>query len=273
MIRAMLYVGTASALAIAATGAFAQESQTTETTQTTTTTDASKPVTKTKTKSKTKTTAPSAAATPATPPATDRATNTTSDANAAPTTPAAAPATAPAGATAPAAPAKPNPTVGGAAMEPTKTIVENASAAPNLTTLVSAVKAADLATTLSGPGPFTVFAPTNDAFSRVDKTSLATLLKPENKAKLTKVLTYHVVPGTITAADLVAKADAGGGTTTLTTVEGEPLTVKVTKSATGAAVEISDVNGNKSYLETADVRQSNGVVHVVNGVLFPKLGN
>ncbi|PTS90779.1 fasciclin [Sphingomonas sp. HMWF008] len=171
-------------------------------------------------------------------------------------------------AAAPSAPAAtPNPTVGGAAMDATKPIAVNAAAAPNLSTLVTAVKAAGLATTLSGPGPFTVFAPTNDAFTRLAPGTVEKLLKPENKATLAKVLTYHVVPGTITFADLQEKAKANGGKVVLTTVEGEPLTLDV--SATGA--QLTDVNGNKSFIETADVKQSNGVVHVVNGVVLPKL--
>lgn len=181
----------------------------------------------------------------------------------APTT--ADPATAPTTA-APAAPAT-NPTVGGVAMDATKPIAVNAAAAPNLSTLVTAVKAAGLATTLSGPGPFTVFAPTNDAFTRLAPGTVERLLKPENKATLAKVLTYHVVPGTITFADLQEKAKANGGKVVLTTVEGDPLTLDV--SAT--AVQLTDVNGNKSFIETPDVKQSNGVVHVVNGVVLPKL--
>jgi uncharacterized surface protein with fasciclin (FAS1) repeats len=194
------------------------------------------------------------------------------------TTPAAPAQTAPAqttaGQTAPAAGApatpastEPNPAVGGAAMDASKTIVANAATAPNLTTLVSAVKAAGLAETLSGPGPFTVFAPTNDAFTRLAPGTVDTLLKPENKATLTKVLTYHVVAGTISGADLISRIDAGGGKAVLTTVEGEPLTA----AKEGQAVSLTDVNGNKSYIEVPDVRQSNGVVHVVNGVVLPKL--
>jgi uncharacterized surface protein with fasciclin (FAS1) repeats len=151
-------------------------------------------------------------------------------------------------------------------MDATKVIAVNASAAPNLSTLVTAVKGAGLVETLSGAGPFTVFAPTNDAFGRLPPATVKSLMDPANKATLTKVLTYHVVPGTITLADIVAKT-ANGAALTLTTVEGEPLTVK----AANGAVELTDVNGNKSYVETADVRQSNGIVHVVNGVLVPKL--
>ena len=161
-----------------------------------------------------------------------------------------------------------NPTVGGAPMIATKTIVENASAAPNLTTLVTAVKQAGLVDTLSGPGPFTVFAPTNDAFGRLAAGTVDTLMKPENKASLVKVLTYHVVPGNLSLEQLKAQITAGGGTATLTTVEGEPL--KITME--GAAIVLTDINGNKSYVQTPDVKQSNGVVHVVNGVLVPKLG-
>jgi uncharacterized surface protein with fasciclin (FAS1) repeats len=164
-------------------------------------------------------------------------------------------------------PAVANPTVGGVPMMATQTIVDNASAAPNLSTLVAAVKAAGLVPTLSGPGPFTVFAPTNDAFGRLAPGMVDTLLKPENKASLTKVLTYHVVPGVITADDLRQRITAGGGTATLTTVEGDPITATLV----GAVIALTDVNGNKSYVETADVRQSNGVVHVVNGVIVPKL--
>ncbi|WP_448501363.1 fasciclin domain-containing protein [Sphingomonas sp.] len=161
-----------------------------------------------------------------------------------------------------------NPTVGGAEMLATRNIVENAAAAPNLTTLVQAVQAADLADTLAGPGPFTVFAPENDAFTRLAPGTLDTLLKPENKATLAKVLTYHVVPGNVTLEQLRSQIEAGGGTATLTTVEGSPLTV----TAEGAAIVLTDVSGNKSYVAVPDVKQSNGVVHVVNGVIVPKLG-
>ncbi|UUL84212.1 fasciclin domain-containing protein [Sphingomonas qomolangmaensis] len=162
----------------------------------------------------------------------------------------------------------PNPKVGGAEMLATKTIVENASAAPSLSTLVTAVKAADLAETLSGAGPFTVFAPENDAFTRLAPGTLDTLMKPENKAVLAKVLTYHVVPGKVSLAQLQEQMKAGGGTATLTTVEGSPLTV----TTEGAAIVLTDVSGNKSYVAIPDVNQSNGVVHIVNGVVVPKLG-
>ncbi len=164
-------------------------------------------------------------------------------------------------------PAVANPTVGGVPMMATRTIVDNASAAPNLSTLVAAVKAADLVGTLSGPGPFTVFAPTNEAFGRLAPGMVDTLLKPENKVSLTKVLTYHVVPGVVTADDLRQRIASSGGSATLTTVEGDPIIATLV----GAVITLTDVNGNKSYVETADVRQSNGVVHVVNGVIVPKL--
>lgn len=159
-----------------------------------------------------------------------------------------------------------NPMVGGAAMYPTKTIVENASAAKNLTTLVAAVKAAGLVETLSGPGPFTVFAPTNDAFATLPKGTVDTLLKPENKAKLTTILTYHVVPGKHTAAQLTAAARKGGDTSMLTTVEGGKLTVKLAEGK----LWVVDAKGGKAAVTTADVGQSNGVVHVIDGVLMPK---
>jgi uncharacterized surface protein with fasciclin (FAS1) repeats len=161
-----------------------------------------------------------------------------------------------------------NPMVGGAEMFPTKNIVENAVNSADHTTLVAAVKAAGLVETLSGPGPFTVFAPTNDAFSRLAPGTVDTLLKPENKPTLTKVLTYHVVAGNVSAAQLMKMIKDGGGTATLTTVEGEPLKASVE----GSSVVLTDVNGNKSFVTQADVKQSNGVIHVVNGVLLPKMG-
>lgn len=166
-----------------------------------------------------------------------------------------------------AATAAPNPTVGGAPMLATRTIVENAAAAPNLSTLVSAVKAAGLDTVLAGPGPFTVFAPTNAAFDRLAPGTLTTLMKPENKASLVKVLNYHVVAGKLTLAELEAMTKAGGGTATLNTVAGQPLTVTYANNV----MTLTDPNGNKSYVQTPNVMQSNGVVHVVNGVLVPKL--
>lgn len=158
-----------------------------------------------------------------------------------------------------------NPTVGGAAMAPTKTIVENASAAPNLTTLVAAVKAAGLVDTLASPGPFTVFAPTNTAFEKLPAGTVGTLVKPENKATLTKVLTYHVVAGKLTSTDIVAAIKAGGGSATLTTVAGEKLSARLS----GNSVVITDGKGGQSAVTTVDVMQSNGVVHVIDSVLLP----
>lgn len=176
--------------------------------------------------------------------------------------------TSPAGQTQPAPTADSNaPVVGGAPMLPAKTIVENASAASNLTTLVAAVKAADLVATLSGPGPFTVFAPTNDAFGRLAPGVLDALMKPANKETLKKVLTYHVVAGEVTLEKLDEMVTTGGGKATLTTVAGQPITVE----RQGPAIKLTDVSGNTSYVEFADVKQSNGYVHVVNGVLVPKL--
>ena len=160
-----------------------------------------------------------------------------------------------------------NSMVGGAEMFADKPIAENASAAPNLTTLVTAVKQAGLVETLAGPGPFTVFAPTNDAFAKVDKATLDGLMKPEGKDSLTKVLTYHVVPGKLTAADLAAKIKEGNGTAKLKTVEGEELTVTMD----GDKVKVAGQGGSTAYVSQADVMQSNGVVHVVDGVLTPTL--
>ncbi|WP_296677836.1 fasciclin domain-containing protein [Novosphingobium sp.] len=157
--------------------------------------------------------------------------------------------------------------VGGAAMYPNRTIVQNAVESPIHTTLVKAVQAAGLVDTLNSAGPFTVFAPTDEAFGRVPSATVNTLLMPENKAALTKVLTYHVVPGRITAADIVAKIKAGGGKATFTTVEGETLTFHMD----GSAVMIMGMGGSSAYVTQADVMQSNGVIHVVNGVLLPSM--
>ncbi len=158
--------------------------------------------------------------------------------------------------------------VGGAPMLPTATVVANASKASNLTTLVKAVQAADLTATLSGTGPFTVFAPTNEAFQRLAPGTLDQLMKPEQKASLAKLLTYHVVAGKLDAEALKKQVEAGGGTATLTTVEGQPLKATLENGA----LVLTDVGGGKSYVTQYDVEQSNGIVHVVNGVLAPKLG-
>jgi len=155
--------------------------------------------------------------------------------------------------------------VGGAAMYPSKTIVDNAIHSKDHTTLVAAVKAAGLVDTLQGPGPFTVFAPTNAAFAKLPAGTVETLVKPENKAMLTKILTYHVVSGRMSAADLEANAKAHGGKAMLTTVEGESLTVS--KQGTGWIV--TDAQGGSAKITIADVNQSNGVIHVVDTVLMP----
>ncbi|MEO5950553.1 MAG: fasciclin domain-containing protein [Candidatus Saccharimonadales bacterium] len=154
-------------------------------------------------------------------------------------------------------------TVGGAKMVQSKDIVDNAVNAKNVTTLVAAVKAADLVDTLKSEGPFTVFAPTNDAFAALPAGTVDTLLKPENKAALAKILTYHVVAGTYTSADLRVMAQKGES---LTSVEGEMLMPIVENNE----LKIQDAKGNKVSIETADVISSNGVTHVVKSVLMPK---
>jgi uncharacterized surface protein with fasciclin (FAS1) repeats len=158
-----------------------------------------------------------------------------------------------------------NPMVGGAAMYPTKNIIENAVNSKDHTTLVAAVKAAGLVDTLSGPGPFTVFAPTDAAFAKLPAGTVDTLVKPENKATLTKILTYHVVPGRITAQVIAANAKAHGGTATYTTVEGEPLTF----AKAGSGWQITDAKGGTAKITIANVMQSNGVIHVIDTVLMP----
>ena len=155
--------------------------------------------------------------------------------------------------------------VGGAAMYPSKTIVQNAMNSKDHTTLVAAVKAAGLVDTLSGQGPFTVFAPTNAAFDKLPAGTVDTLVKPENKALLTKILTYHVVAGRLTAADLEANAMAHGGKAMLTTIQGEELTV----SKAGMGWKVTDAKGGSAMITIADVIQSNGVIHVVDTVLMP----
>lgn len=165
-----------------------------------------------------------------------------------------------------AAPGAADPMVGGAAMSPNETIVANASKASNLSTLVSAVQAAGLVETLSGTGPFTVFAPDNAAFEKIPAATLQSLLTPAMKDDLTKVLTYHVVAGRLTAADLTAQAQANGGRVELDTVQGGKLTVNV--NADGS-VTLTDAAGGTSRVSQADVLQSNGVVHVVDTVVMP----
>jgi uncharacterized surface protein with fasciclin (FAS1) repeats len=158
-----------------------------------------------------------------------------------------------------------DPTVGGAAMYPSKTIVENAVNSPIHTTLVAAVKAAGLVDTLNSPGPFTVFAPTNDAFAKLPAGTVDTLVKPENKATLTKILTYHVVPGRLSAKDIAAGIKAGGGKYEMTTVEGG----KLTATMSGKKIVLTDEKGGMATVTTSNVYQSNGVIDVVDTVLMP----
>ncbi len=158
-----------------------------------------------------------------------------------------------------------NPMVGGAPMFADRDIVTNASTSQDHTTLVAAVQAAGLVDTLKGPGPFTVFAPTNAAFEKLPAGTVDGLLKPEMKDDLAKVLTYHVVSGNVDAAALTQQIQAGGGSAMLKTVQGEELTAK----ADGGKVTLTDAKGNVATVTTADVRQSNGVIHVIDTVLMP----
>ena len=156
--------------------------------------------------------------------------------------------------------------VGGAAMYPSKNIIENAVNSKDHTTLVAAVKAAGLVETLQGKGPFTVFAPTNEAFAKLPKGTVETLLKPENKAMLTAILTYHVVAGKISSKDLLKMIKENGGSYKAKTVQGGELTFM----SKGNEILIKDEKGNISKVTISNVNQSNGVIHVVNGVLLPK---
>ena len=156
--------------------------------------------------------------------------------------------------------------VGGAAMYPSKTIVENAVNSKDHTTLVAAVKAADLVDVLASKGPFTVFAPTNAAFDKLPEGTVATLLKPENKATLQTVLKYHVVAGDYKAADLVKMIKKMDGKAELKTVAGGTLTAWMK----GKDVYITDENGNSAKVTIANVNQSNGVIHVIDTVVLPK---
>ncbi|HEX8483575.1 MAG TPA: fasciclin domain-containing protein [Allosphingosinicella sp.] len=158
------------------------------------------------------------------------------------------------------------PMVGGAAMYPTRTIVDNAARSKSHTTLVAAVKAAGLAETLSGAGPFTVFAPTNAAFSKLPAGTVDTLLRPENKPMLQSVLTYHVVPGRVSAAQLTARIKAGRGMAKLATVQGGTLTARLM----GGKVVLTDEKGGRATVTQADVFQSNGVIHVTDAVSLPR---
>jgi uncharacterized surface protein with fasciclin (FAS1) repeats len=155
--------------------------------------------------------------------------------------------------------------VGGSPMYPSKNIIQNAVNSADHTTLVAAVKAAGLVDTLSGPGPFTVFAPTNEAFAKLPAGTVDTLLMPANKAALTKVLTYHVLAGKMSAADIGAKIKAGGGKAMLTTVEGEAITATMN----GKTLVLTDAKGGMAHVTIANVNQSNGVIHVIDAVLLP----
>jgi len=156
--------------------------------------------------------------------------------------------------------------VGGAPMYPSKNIIQNAVNSKDHTTLVAAVKAAGLVDTLQGPGPFTVFAPTNDAFAKLPAGTVDNLLKPENKATLTKVLTYHVVPGRLTAANLMKAVKDGEGEAKLKTIADDWIVVK---QAGPGKLSITDDKGDVAMVTIADVLQSNGVIHVIDTVLLP----
>jgi uncharacterized surface protein with fasciclin (FAS1) repeats len=155
--------------------------------------------------------------------------------------------------------------VGGAPMYPSRNIIQNAVNSKDNTTLVAAVKAAGLVDTLQGPGPFTVFAPTNAAFAQLPAGTVDSLLKPGNKEQLTSVLTYHVLPGRLTTSDLKDAIKSGSGEATFKTVQGEPLTVTMK----GRVFDITDSKGRTARITIADVMQSNGVIHVINKVLMP----
>jgi uncharacterized surface protein with fasciclin (FAS1) repeats len=157
-------------------------------------------------------------------------------------------------------------TVGGAPMYPSKNIIQNAVNSKDHTTLVAAVKAAGLVDTLSGPGPFTVFAPTNEAFAKLPAGTVDNLLKPENKVTLTKVLTYHVVAGRVTAVNLMKAVKDGEGEAHLKTVAGEDLIVK---QAGPGKLSVTDTKGDVAMVTIADVLQSNGVIHVIDTVMLP----
>lgn len=161
---------------------------------------------------------------------------------------------------------KKDPDVGGAPMYANKNIVQNAVNSPINTTLVSAVKAAGLVDTLSGPGPFTVFAPTNDAFAKLPAGTVDTLLMPENKDKLTSILTYHVVPGKYDTKKIAKLIKKGNGTAMLKTVNGESLTFMMPSAG---QIVITDAKGGTATITTADVYQSNGIIDVIDAVLMP----
>src|SRR5580693_346641 len=162
--------------------------------------------------------------------------------------------------------AQKDPTVGGAAMYPSKTIVENAVNSPIHKTLVAAVKAGGLVDTLNSPGPFTVFAPTDAAFAKLPAGTVETLVKPENKDMLVKILTYHVVAGNLTFKELAKMIKAGNGQAELTTVNGAPLVIMMNGEHN---IVLKDTKGNIANISTYDVMQSNGVIHVIDSVVLP----
>lgn len=153
-----------------------------------------------------------------------------------------------------------------AVLAQTKDVVDIAIGSKDHTTLVTAVKAADLVATLKGKGPFTVFAPTNAAFAKLPAGTVEALLKPESKAKLTSILTYHVVSGNLDAAAVTSAVNAGKGKAEVTTVQGEKLTVTLE----GGKVKLTDAKGGSVFVISADLKGSNGVVHVIDGVVLPK---
>lgn len=160
-----------------------------------------------------------------------------------------------------------NPAVGGVVLPTDRPIVDDLGALPGLSGFVRALAAAGLADTLRAAGPFTVFAPTDAAFGRLQPGTVEALMKPENRAALTRLVGLHIVAERLSGVELMRRIAGGGGRTTLTTVAGELLTVTMT----GGIVTLTDAGGNRSYVETADVRAANGVIHVVNGLLVPRL--
>ncbi|PZO73274.1 MAG: fasciclin [Sphingomonas taxi] len=185
-----------------------------------------------------------------------------------PAAPAAPAQTAPATTATPqAAPATAAPAASTAA--PTTTIAAALPTLPNRATLTKLVTAAKLQTTLAGPGPFTVFAPSDEAFTRLPAGALDTLLKPESAPTLATIIKYHVVAGAVTSDQLKAQITAGGGKATLTTLAGQPL---IASLGPNGNIELTDTAGIKSYVDTADIKETNGVVHLTNGMSVPKLG-
>lgn len=152
-------------------------------------------------------------------------------------------------------------------MAATRTILDNAAGTQSLSSLVAAIRAAGLATTLAGPGPYTLFAPSNAAFERLAPGVQDQLLQPANRESLVRLLRFHMLPGVMTIADLQQRIAVGGGTARIMTVQNEPLTVTMTQSV----ITLTDSGGNRSYIEAGDLPQANGVIHIVNGVLVPKL--